>query len=583
MAPRQGAVRKLDTVDGQIQELEQRFPHLSREDRFVLWFQIAGIVGSEGPASASLTGGPKDKGIDAIFIDDAAKSVFITQGKYRSGKHAKAESRNDVLALARMAQIVRSSPDQFKPFSAALDELTAKRLDEARDRVLKRRYRLVLCFVTTGRVSSALEKEAVNEAKNFDAELEFFTSKAVAVLLKDYLEGIAPPVPSLELPIHSATPLSHSDAMSGIEALVVTASGEAVGELYEKASMRIFARNVRGYMGDTKINEAMRSTLERDPGQFWYLNNGVTIVCSGVKLQTSGGRSSLWIRSPQIINGQQTTRVLAAAGGRARQPSVIVKVIEIPAEPPELYDRLVSRIVLASNSQNQVLNSDLISNDQYQVRLERELRNLSYLYIRKRESKGEARRRYSVRFLRTIKKDEFAQAAAATLYDPRVVRAGKERLFGEHYEEIFGRHGSIDLLARYWLMRRVSIAGLGYPNRAYAKWLVLHFAWKEVGAKIQRSTAFRTACERPQRHEDLLRPLDRAIDALFKAALEFFRLERGQGATALDISNFFYQKGRHIGFERFWAKSRHGHRARFEDQRDRFLKALASSSDRSTP
>ena len=69
---------------------------------------------------------------------------------------------------------------------------------------------------------------------------------------------------------------------------------------------------------------------------------------------------------------------------------MIVKVISVPDEPEELYDELVSRIVRASNSQNQILNSDLISNDQHQVRLERELRNLNYLYIRKRESKGEA-------------------------------------------------------------------------------------------------------------------------------------------------------------------------------------------------
>src|SRR5437879_5594694 len=353
MASRAGASKTLDSLEGQIRELEQRFPHLSREDRFVLWFQIAGIVGTEEPASKSLTGGAKDKGIDAIFIDDAAKSVFITQGKYRSGKSPKSESRNDVLALARIAQIIRSSVEQFKQFTSSLDELTLDKILAVRERVLKRHYRLVLYFVTTGRVALALEKEAINEARNYDSELEFYTGKAIAVLLKDYLEGIAPPVPSLELPIYPTTPLSHDDSISGIDAWVVTASGEAVGELYEKAGLRIFARNVRGYMGDGKINDAIRQSVNHNPGQFWYLNNGVTIVCSGVRHQTARGRSSLWIRSPQIINGQQTTRVLAAAGSQARQPSVIVKVISVPDEPEELYDELVSRIVRASNSQNQ--------------------------------------------------------------------------------------------------------------------------------------------------------------------------------------------------------------------------------------
>jgi hypothetical protein len=124
-------------------------------------------------------------------------------------------------------------------------------------------------------------------------------------------------------------------------------------------------------------------------------------------------------------------------------------------------------------------------------------------------------------------------------------------------------------------MRRVSAVGRGYPNRAYAKWLVLHFAWKEFGGKIQRSSPFREACERPKRHADLLKPIDRAIEALFKAALEFYRHERGQGARALDISNFFYQKGRHTSFEKFWNRRGYGHRKHFDEQRDRFLELLA--------
>jgi len=33
-------------------------------------------------------------------------------------------------------------------------------------------------------------------------------------------------------------------------------------------------------------------------------------------------------------------------------------------------------------------------------------------------------------------------------------------------------------------MKRVGAAGSGYPERAYPKWVVLHFMWSKVGREI---------------------------------------------------------------------------------------------------
>ena len=69
----------LGDLAGQIRSLEERFPHVSREDRFILWFQVAAVTADEAAASMSLTGTSRDKGIDAIHIDETAKTVFVTQ------------------------------------------------------------------------------------------------------------------------------------------------------------------------------------------------------------------------------------------------------------------------------------------------------------------------------------------------------------------------------------------------------------------------------------------------------------------------------------------------------------------------
>ncbi len=99
-------------------------------------------------------------------------------------------------------------------------------------------------------------------------------------LLSDYLDGVAPPVRSLDLPVEvggrikSSGAVSRFDPNSNIESWVFTMSGSDLGGLYEEAGIRLFARNIRGFLGNTRINQAMEDTLSSRPRYFWYFNNG---------------------------------------------------------------------------------------------------------------------------------------------------------------------------------------------------------------------------------------------------------------------------------------------------------------------
>ena len=62
----------------------------------------------------------------------------------------------------------------------------------------------------------------------------------------------------------------------------------------------------------TGDNRGMEATLQKEPEYFWYYNNGITIVCDEAKQESSRGRQILRVTNPQVINGQQTTRTLAA-------------------------------------------------------------------------------------------------------------------------------------------------------------------------------------------------------------------------------------------------------------------------------
>lgn len=148
--------------------------------------------------------------------------------------------------------------------------------------------------------------------------------------------------------------------------------------------------------------------------------------------------------------------------------SVLVRVIRVPREGDDnanSVETLVSRIVSATNWQNAIRPSDLMSNDRRQIDIERQVRKLDYLYLRKRMTKGEARRAAGARHLRLLKKDELAQAVAGCDLDPSIVREGKERLFEERwYDQMFPTGDPNYYLSRYWLLRQVGYVALAIQN-----------------------------------------------------------------------------------------------------------------------
>ena len=555
-------------LKGQIQELKDRHRHLKDHEVFVLWFLNAFVTDGEELALEAVCGGAGDKAVDAIAIDDDAKTVVVVQGKYRLPVDTKAESRSDVLGFAALAAVVTGPLAQFKAFCTDIAPAVGHKLTVARKRILERKYGLHLYYVTTGRCSAGLREEAGNIAARADADSSFrlFDGRHVLLLLADYLDGVAPPVPSLDLAVQSGEVLRRFDHETDIESWLFTMSSQSVTQVFERAGIRLFARNIRGFLGSTEINKAMEATLADEPEYFWYYNNGITVVCDHAEQVRNRGLDIIRAQNPQVINGQQTTRTLSRSP-KGRKASVLVRVICVPRAAggrPGQFERLVSAIVGATNSQNPVRPSDLMSNDRRQIDIERQFRKLNYGYMRKRQTKGEARRSVGA-FRRLIKKEELAQAVAACELDPLIVREGKEGLFeGTTYDRIFGSTDPFFYLSRYWLMREVGYAAKGYPERGYAKWLVLHFVWNRFSSLVGTGAAKQAFRELWEKQDtSAMRPLYAANDNAYSAAIQFYKSRRGRGAKARDVSSFFKRKGLHLEFERFWKGSANRYRSRF--------------------
>jgi AIPR protein len=254
-----------------------------------------------------------------------------------------------------------------------MDELTAGRITAGRRRILRDNYRLHLFFVTLGKVSETHRHDAESNVRRArcEAALEVIDGKRIMVIFRDYLDGVAPPVPSLDLEMEQVPGVRVSaisnrfDEINNIESWVFSMRGDAVGVMFEIADIRLFARNIRGFLGkDNPVNDGMLETLNEEPDRFFYYNNGVTIVCDRAEKKTSRGRDVLQVSNPQVINGQQTTRMLASSTKKATKAAVLVKVICVPREDHQSqteYDELVSQIVAGTNWQTEITPSDRIS------------------------------------------------------------------------------------------------------------------------------------------------------------------------------------------------------------------------------
>ena len=548
----------------QLNEMRESYPKLKDDELFLVWFLRAFITESEDEAVKSLTGVSKDKGVDAVFIDEPARIVFIIQSKYRQKFNEKQETRQDVIEFAQLAGLLNGENVEFSNFVNSINTVVRKRLEEARERLLKRKYRLQLYYVSPGKISKSLRDEAFHlvRCKDSSAYFDAFDGKRLIFLLRDYLDGVAPPVPSLDLEIEAGQGVTTSgflnrfDSKTEIESWIFPMSGESVGQLYEFAGVRLFARNVRGYLGNSDINHGMDNTIDREPQFFWYYNNGITIICDHAEQITSGGRGILRVDNPQIINGQQTTRTLHRNLPQSARASVVVRVIRVPRDRHEHskgFDALVSRIVAATNWQNEIRQSDLMANDRRQIEIDRAFRKLGYCYVRKRQTKGEMLRTSGVRSHHFIKKEQLAQAVAGCDLDPRIVREGKENLFDEeYYSQVFPTADPYYYLNRYCTFSAVTYSARGYPERGYAKWMVLNFVWSQVAPVVRSKQAADSFHQSWFRSWESMKFLIAAVDVVFKAALQYYRLRRGKGATAIDVSSFFKRKNLHVEFERFW-------------------------------
>lgn len=407
---------------------------ISRDRAIAAWYAttLLGIDEDEAIDAASVDG-PEDGGCDFIYVDTDQETVYVLQGYVaeRSDRSAPLKKWNALVAAVSSIK----DPISFE-HAGRIDIQT--RLQDLDIQNLTLVFGLVTLAAKSDQI--ARQKESTVRSKTYGPDISFFYEHQ-DTLYDKYLIAKTADRTVPEDTLTFGNPLSEIRGDFG-HAIIGSVAASELARWYAKYPNQLFEGNVRLFIGQRKggINEKIIETAVNRPGDFWALNNGITIVADSIEEVT---KKKFTLRHFSIVNGCQTTVSLAKAIGisnTAEKAQVLVRVVG--AKKTILTD-----IVRYNNTQNPVKLSAVRLLDPIQEGLRNSFLTIDYSYAPKQEG---AR---VIKNPKRIELDKIAQYLAAmseeTILD--AVRR-KTELFDKAYKTIFPRGLQAERVYLAWLL-----------------------------------------------------------------------------------------------------------------------------------
>ncbi len=300
--------------------------------------------------------------------------------------------------------------------------------------------------ITTGLVSLALKSEQIEKAliaqqkSKISADFNFFymSQESVISKYKSLIEAEAG-IPEDTL---SFDGVYFEDKGEYGRAWIGSVTSKELLRLSKMYNNKPFAGNVRLFLGEKKggINQQIIKTAKEKPGQFWALNNGITIVADSAT--PNEGKSQLSLKRFSIVNGCQTTSCLVQAG--VTDAKVLTRVIATSGA-------LKNEIIRYNNSQNAVKIWAVRAADNIQNALRIEFLKASIDYAPKQEG---ARTKRKISIIELDKVTQFLAARDQTYLIQAI--NNKSELFDEPYQKLFKQGIDTKTVYLAWLVGSLS-------------------------------------------------------------------------------------------------------------------------------
>lgn len=348
-----------------------------------------------------ITDGSQDGGLDAFFIDEERKKLFLIQSKFRNTAENFVDKKIDANEIIKMevSRITKGNTDDSRgvPFNDKIKGFQDI-LRNIRDIA---KYDFIVFFL--GDVYNYSDEQIRRLIDNCTYEI-FNANKAYEKLLFPLTTGTYFDPDEIIIKLE----LSQKESPR-LKQLIETDFGQfnvtaifvptyEIGRVMAKYKNAILKFNPRNFLSLQKrsVNEKIRdSILEKKKNNFAILNNGITILSENVNISESTGKQNegqLILTRPQILNGGQTAFTLCTIFekylDKQHNPmsgkEVLLKIITPVSSSISVDSAFVELISNATNQQNEVSEADRRSNNEIQVHLQDIIfKQYGYYYERK--------------------------------------------------------------------------------------------------------------------------------------------------------------------------------------------------------
>lgn len=356
-----------------------------------------------------ITDGKFDGGIDAYYIDDIIKKIYLIQSKFRDNaqNYTNTDIKNEELWKMDLKRVtigekkdlngndynknIRSFQKKMQSISN-IAQYTFEVVIIANLNEIQKKY-IIKTFFPNKFTTEIFDYKRVNKELVFPyVGGNFFNEKELNLIIN---------LPNQDSP--EEVPIKYKvktqNGACGVQ--MFFAPTEEIAKAMNKYKNSILKYNPRSYLGmqTNGVNKNIEdSILKINTNDFVLLNNGITILCTEITFSNTTGKKNsgkITIINPQIINGGQTSFALShiyqrfISGEIKSNPfkgkEVLLKIIE--QKDNKKYEDFTSAISLATNNQSVIESADLKSNDKSQVSLQQHIFEKYGLYYERK--KGE--------------------------------------------------------------------------------------------------------------------------------------------------------------------------------------------------
>lgn len=332
-------------------------------------------------ASVQVTDGYHDMGIDAIYLDETQKKLFLVQSKWRAdgaGSITQDEMSNFAQGVQRVLE---------EDLAGANDKIIAKSMDI--DVALTQMgYQIHSIFIHTG------NQKVTDYVLRPISQLMKKTNDEISTILlfdefnfKDIYSFLANGQEQPGINIDDVILSNWGKVDVPFVSYYGTISAATVGEWYKNFGNALFAKNIRFYKGNTDVNEGMKKVLLQEPEKFYYYNNGIKLLCKSIKRKakdsTTTATGLFTLEGVSLVNGAQTTGTIGSLfldnPEQVSKAIVMIQIIDLSSVDTET----ATQITRLSNTQNRIENKDFAALDPEQERLRKDLAFSHYSYLYK--------------------------------------------------------------------------------------------------------------------------------------------------------------------------------------------------------